>query len=250
MTAPGPNPENWSPLLAPLRALRAHYRFVVCGIIGAGVGMLLATVVPAPVFPEGWRPLELGSVTRGLIGWDVAVLLYLVTAARMVRRATHGSIRQCGFHSDEGRNAALFLTATATCVAIGAILAELVQSKALPGDEKAPHILLAIVTVFLSWAFMHLIFALHDAHEFYAEAAHSPKPGAQWPCVLRFPNTPTPQNLDFLYFSFVIGVACQTADVEICARRMRAGALARGIVAFFFNTTILALMVNIASQFV
>ena len=45
-------------------------------------------------------------------------------------------------------------------------------------------------------------------------------------------------------------VAFQTADVEICSRTMRAVALVHGVVAFFFNTTIVALMVNISSQYV
>ena len=249
MAAAGPDRTIRSPLLAPLRVLRAHYRLAFCALIGVAVGLLLPGTISRPDLAPDWLPLEFSAVTRGLIGWNVAVLLYLAVTTRMIMRSTHESIRRRALNSDEGRNAVLFLTATATCVAIGAILAELGQSKALMGDEKGPHIALAVVTVFISWAFMHLIFALHYAHEYYTEFAEAPEAETHAGGLL-FPATRTPQYIDFLYFSYVIGVACQTGDVAICSRSMRAVALVHGVVAFFFNTTILALMVNIGSQFV
>lgn len=249
MSAADPHRKTGSPLLAPLRVLRAHYRLAVCAIIGVAVGLLLPGTISRHALAPDWLPLEFSAVTRGLIGWNVAVLLYLAATTRMIIRSTHESIRRRALISDEGRDAVLFLTATATCVAIGAIIAELGQSKALFGDEKAPHIALAVVTVFISWAFMHLIFALHYAHEYYTEAAEAPQPGVHAGGLI-FPETHTPQYIDFLYFSYIIGVACQTGDVAISSRGMRAAALVHGVVAFFFNTTILALMVNIGSQFV
>lgn len=248
--APDRNDKARTPLLAPWRILRAHYRLAICGAVGFCVGLLLPPTVSGGHPPFDWAPIELTAVTRGLIGWNVATLLYLYAAARMILRSTHESIRRRALLSDEGRGAVLVLTATATFVAIGAIVAELGQSKSMFVDEKGPHIFLAVVTVFSSWAFMHLIFAFHYAHEFYVEFARAEGVATVGRGGLHFPNTPTPQYIDFLYFSFVIGVACQTADVEICSRMMRGVALAHAVAAFFFNTTILALMVNISSQFV
>jgi uncharacterized membrane protein len=49
---------------------------------------------------------------------------------------------------------------------------------------------------------------------------------------------------DFAYFSFVIGMTAQTADVSIASREIRRTATAHGIVSFFFNVTLLALMVE------
>ncbi|WP_442754593.1 DUF1345 domain-containing protein [Methylocystis sp. JAN1] len=250
MAAIGPDAKRRSPRPAFWRILRAHYRLVICGAVGAAFGLGLPTSIEQPAAVFDWLPREFGGVTRGLAGWNVAVFLYLIAASRIIRRSTHESIRQRALLSDEGRTAVLFLTATATCVAIGAIIAELGQTKTLFEDEKVAHIALAVVTVFSSWAFMHLIFAFHYAHEFYSEADEAPEEKASARGGLHFPNTPAPQYSDFLYFSYVIGVACQTADVEICSGAMRNVALVHGVVAFFFNTTILALMVNISSQFV
>ena len=52
-----------------------------------------------------------------------------------------------------------------------------------------------------------------------------------------------------MYYSFTIGTACATADVNITDRRMRRITTLHSIVAFFFNTTILALTVNIGAGF-
>lgn len=239
-----------SRFLAPWRILRAHYRLVVCGAIGVAAGLAMPRAIDRAAVAVDWLPIEFSLVTRGLIGWDVAVLLYLVTAARSVLRSTRESIRRRALLTDEGRGAVLFLTATTTLVAIGAIVAELGQSKMLFEEERPAHIALAAITVVLSWAFMHLIFAFHYAHEFYSAKTEAPEIGAAPRGGLNFPTTPAPQYIDFLYFSYIIGVACQTADVDICSRSMRAVALAHGVVSFFFNTTILALMVNISSQFI
>lgn len=249
MAASGPWPSR-SPLGAMWRVLVAHYRLVICGAVGAAIGLALPPTIDHNAWGAGWLPWEFTPVTRGLVGWNVAVLLYFIAATRTILRSTHESIRRRAIKSDEGRTAVLILTATATCVAIGAIIAELGQSKMFFEEEKAAHISLAVATVFTSWAFMHLIFAFHYAHEFYSEEARAPHDAVAGRGGLRFPNTQTPQYIDFLYFSYVIGVAFQTADVEIWSRGMRKVALVHGVVAFFFNTTILALMVNISSGLV
>ncbi|MBV9702296.1 MAG: DUF1345 domain-containing protein, partial [Methylobacteriaceae bacterium] len=62
-----------------------------------------------------------------------------------------------------------------------------------------------------------------------------------------FPDTRQPTFIDFLYYSFVIGCASQTADVETTSRPMRVITVLHGVISFFFNTTILALTINIGS---
>ena len=64
---------------------------------------------------------------------------------------------------------------------------------------------------------------------------------------LAFPHEDAPDYGDFLYFSFTIGAASQTSDVTILSRRMRRLVLAHTILAFLFNTTILALAINVGA---
>ena len=57
-----------------------------------------------------------------------------------------------------------------------------------------------------------------------------------------------PDYADFLYFSFTIAVASQTADVSITNRPMRRLVLLQSVLSFAFNTTILAFTINIAAS--
>ena len=63
--------------------------------------------------------------------------------------------------------------------------------------------------------------------------------------VQRFGIGYAPGYSDFLYFSFVIGMTFQVADVAITAKGLRRVALAQGVLAFFFNVIVLAFTVNI-----
>jgi uncharacterized membrane protein len=51
-----------------------------------------------------------------------------------------------------------------------------------------------------------------------------------------------------VYFSFVIGMTAQVSDVGITDKTIRRTATVHGIISFFFNTALLALMVNIAAS--
>jgi len=141
---------------------------------------------------------------------------------------------------DEGQIAVLTLTAIAALASLGAIVALLGMSEA--GNRAPSHLMLAVVTIFLSWTFTHSMFALHYAHEFYDE--NDGKGGG-----LIFPgDLREPDYWDFVYFSFVIGMTSQVSDVAITCRPIRHTVSAHGVISFFFNVTLLALTVNIAAS--
>jgi len=95
--------------------------------------------------------------------------------------------------------------------------------------------------VVLSWAFTHTTFALHYAHEFHEQEATR---GA----ALIFPGNEEPDYWDFLYFSLVIGMTSQVSDVAIACKPIRRTVSAHGVISFFFNVALLALMVNMAAS--
>ncbi len=139
------------------------------------------------------------------------------------------------------------LPSLATLAAIAAIVAELAIVKELSGSFKGLHIGLAAATIVSAWLFIHLTYALHYAHEFFDEYFVEPGRPAAERGGLAFPGTDHPDYFDFLYFSYVIGVACQTADVNITSPAMRRVALVHCVLAFFFNSAVLALTINIAA---
>ena len=67
---------------------------------------------------------------------------------------------------------------------------------------------------------------------------------------LFFQETGCRINFDFAYFSFVIGMTCQVSDVQVTSHRMRRLTLLQSVLAFGFNTIILALLINTVSSLV
>jgi uncharacterized membrane protein len=141
---------------------------------------------------------------------------------------------------DEGQFGILILTAVAALASLVAIFALLGSSSA--GMRSPADLLLATITILLSWAFTHTIFALHYAHEYYDE--NDGKGGG-----MQFPgDEPEPDYWDFMYFSFVIGMCAQVSDVTVSCKPIRRTVFAHSVVSFIFNAALLALTVNIAAS--
>jgi uncharacterized membrane protein len=182
-------------------------------------------------------PASLRQVTRALLGWDVFITVYLLLVFTMVLRSGLTHIKRNAALQDDGRFVILLVAAFGAFASLAAIVSELGAS-----HHSAPALTLATVTIALSWAAVHTIFALHYAHEFYRGA----KPGG-----LQFPSGDSHENADywdFVYFSFVIGMTAQVSDVGITDKIIRRTATAHGIVSFIYNTALVALMVNIAAS--
>ena len=212
-----------------LRMIMSRPRFFSCVLIGA------VTVVALP------SSLALHTVTRLIIGWNVGVCLYLLLAAHMMFWSSHETMRSRALLQDEGRIVILALVIMASVMSLGAIVAELSVVKEMHGTLRYSHIALTVLTLFSSWAFTQVMFALHYAHDYYLSEARGATGG------LDFPGGQTPDYADFLYFACVIGTSGQTADVNITRQAMRRTGLVHCVLAFIFNTTLLALTINIAS---
>lgn len=204
-----------------VRIMRARPRLFVCALIGLAVIAAL--------------PGELRTPTRLLIGWDVGVALYLAAALAGMARADISRIRRNAATQDEGQAMMLIGITAAAVASLAAIVAELGS-----GHRGPQHLVLATTTILLSWGFIHTFFALHYAHEYYGERAKQ--------TGLAFPGTDHPDYWDFMYFALIIGMTSQVSDVAIASQRIRRTATAHGLVAFFFNAALLALMVNIAAS--
>ncbi len=210
-----------------LRQIHVRPRLTTSTLVGAGVLFLLPGVVSGP--------------TRALLAWDVGGGLYLALAWTMMLRENMEKMRSRAMRQDDGAAAVLALTVFAAVASLAAILLELIGLKGYPASRQSLHLALAAGTILCSWCIVHTSFALHYAHEYYVALSRSERR------CLAFPGNDQPDYADFLYFSFVIGTTSQTADVTIASGAMRRLALVHGVIAFFFNTTLLALSVNIAA---
>jgi uncharacterized membrane protein len=208
--------------------IQTRPRMFICAAIGTAVGVLAPGIEHA--------------VTRSLLGWNVGVWLFLVMIGVMMLRADHDHLRRSAIAQAEGAAAVLALVVFAAVVSIVAIVIELSAAKGPGAHHALPHVLFALATVTGSWLLLPTLFSLNYASLYY----RTTRGGG-----LKFPEpdeTFKPDYADFLYFSFTIAVACQTADVTITNRPLRRLVLLQSVLSFVFNTTILAFTINIAAS--
>ena len=199
--------------------------------------VLLLLITASSLF---W-PVEGGWLSRLALGWDIGVGLFLIVSVFKLRRArSTDDIRRRAAALDQAGGAVLPLALFAAVASIAVVVGEAVR---VAGDSQQAGgaAVLALATVALSWTFVHLIFALHYAHAFYAAAGKGKDQGG-----LAFPGGEDPDYWDFLHFSLIIGVALQTADIQILDRKLRRTVTVHSVTAFLFNTVIVALTVNLA----
>lgn len=180
-------------------------------------------------------------ITRLLITFNCGAIFYIILAGYMMFLSTHKRMLLRAELQDEGEVVIFFLVMGSLVTCLTAIIGELSVAKTLSGATKLEHIFLVALTIFTSWLFTHLIFAQHYAHAYYLNFSRHKEEGLQFPC------TKLPDYADFIYFSLIIGTSAQTADVSFSSRKLRRIGTFHCVLSFFFNTTILALMINIAS---
>jgi len=180
--------------------------------------------------------------TQLLIAWNITVGVYLILAANMMLGANEERMKLRAQMQDEGQTTVLLLTVFSLIACLTAIVVELSGLKDMSATLRGLHVGLAGLTIVTAWFFVHLMFALHYAHEYYGGAARGEPP------CLEFPgHSLRPDYTDFLYFAFIIGTSGQTADVSIASKPLRRLGTMHCVLAFFFNTTMVALTINIAA---
>lgn len=213
-------------------AFAARPRLSVAVGIGVVVGTATALLGPG-----------LSPSSCGIAGWDAFCAGYLVLTLTALAREGPAEIRARAAGQDQGQAVILLLILTACAVSLAAVGVELSQAQHDTGLVKTVRVTTAFVTVVGSWLVMQLVFALHYAHEYYAA-----DPGTGTDAGgLAFPGGQAPDYWDFLHFAIVIGVASQTADIAFTGRRLRRLGTLHSLIAFVFNTLVLALTINLVA---
>jgi len=185
-----------------------------------------------------WVPRE---ITRLLIGWNGGVILFLVLTFFFMSNSDPAIMKRRALGHDEGGHLILVLTVLASVASVGALIAELSAAK---GSQYGGYrVALAAGTVVLSWCFVQIVFAMRYAHVYYLEEEEGrPKGG------LEFGECGEPDYWDFVHFAIVLGATSQTADITFSSKEMRRLGTLHTLVAFGFNTAILATMINLAAS--
>lgn len=156
-------------------------------------------------------------------------------------------VRKIAKLQDSSRTFLFLFIIGASIASFGAIIFLLKSTKGHAANVDS-HILLAIVAVIISWWLLHTVLTLRYAHLYYdiTKDDGTSKPGGG----LEFPGNEEPDYLDFVYFSFVLGMTFQVSDIVITSKSIRRLATMHGLLSFGYNTAILALSINVISGMV
>jgi uncharacterized membrane protein len=188
-------------------------------------------------------PIPLVWQYRGLLGWCVGIVVYLLLAWWLCVRFDAKRTRARAQAQDEPSGVLFLLMLLATLTGVAAIFILMQQSRSLSGTERALHIALSMAALAASWLFIQTVFAFRYAHRYYQEEKLKEPDGPG----LRFPGGLDPDYFDFLYYAHVVGMTSQVSDVQVTSREMRRLTLVHGVLSFGFNMLILALSINVVA---
>jgi uncharacterized membrane protein len=203
--------------------------------IGIAVGCGIAVLVAMPA--------QFSLLSRLLIAWDVALLILLSIQWIIIGRTNPQICRARASEDDPGNIGILLVIVLASMLALGGAVFMLHGPDPLVAGSVYPVIPgIVLVTVAGGWLLISSTYTLHYARLYYGE---DDEPGG-----LIFPSgSPDsftmPDDKDFAYLSFTVGMTFQVSDVQVTTSRMRRAILVQALVSFVYNLAILALVINV-----
>jgi uncharacterized membrane protein len=197
---------------------------VTCALLGGAVVGVIVSLFTVPS----------ASV---LVGWDAAVVIYLVWVWSSVWRLDPRVTAQLANREDPSTAVAELMVVgagTAMLVAVGFALAKAGQAT---GGMKAYLIALGLLSVVLSWTVVHTVYMLRYARAYYGEPVGG----------IEFNEEEPPTYTDFAYFSFTVGMTFQVADTNITSKAIRRVTLHHALLSYLFGAVLLGLVINVVA---
>lgn len=211
-----------------LSGITRHWR------LGAGV------VVGA----AGWfGAQELGwpGATPMLAGWVSGAVVFLGLTWQLLLTADEARVKARAALEDEKTPVILLVILAAVLASLGGIVMAMIETKTGTSFEKILVASLAGLTLVSSWLVMQTVFVIHYAHRHFGGSKKE---------VFGFSGDAPKTYMDFVYLSFCIGATFQVSDMEVNTTRLRNLITAHAAAAYFYNTAILALGINIIAGLV
>jgi uncharacterized membrane protein len=196
--------------------------------LGAGVGAHAAGLLPG---------------ASSLVGWNIGCLVFLIPTAWLFIHAREPEVRRRACEEDESRAVILLLVLLAVAISFAAIVVALREAK----DAHARSPLLvggAILTIVMSWLLVQTIFCIHYAHKYFGDRDDDGRADRG----LKFDGDQPSTYQDFFYVAVCMGATFQVSDFSCTNTHFRNLVTLHALVAFAFNTLVLALGVNIAAS--
>lgn len=178
-----------------------------------------------------------------LIGWNAAAAGFVIPAFWIMVTSTEEDLRRRARVEDTDRYVLMSLVLAAVALSFAAIVFALKEAKPGPGRTPEPALILglSVLTLVLSWLVVQCLYALRYAHRYFGDQGGDGAPDGG----IQFPGGAPSSYQDFLYVSVCVGATCQVSDVNITSTKYRNLVTSQALVAFVFNTMVLALGINI-----
>jgi uncharacterized membrane protein len=193
---------------------------------------MLAGAVTASV---AW--LTMPVVASILLGWDVAVVLYLIWTGASVWKLDPARTAQLAKREDPSTPVAELVVLLAGTAMLAAVGFTLVKAGQTAGGLKAYLVTIGLISVVLSWAVVHTVFGLRYARAYYSEPVGG----------IEFNEAEPPNYTDFAYYAFTVGMTFQVADTNITARAVRRTTLHHALLSYLFGSVLLGIVINVVA---
>ena len=184
-----------------------------------------------------------------MITWIAYSLSNLILSWFSILTSHPREILKTAAMQDASRTFIFIFLVIIAIVSLFVVILLLKSTQNLTGQELIIYVLLTFVSVISAWWSVHTVFSFRYAHLYYGSVKDNIT-GMEIFGGLQFPNDAEPDYLDFVYFSFIIGMTFQVSDVSITSKHMRRLVWMHSIISFVFNTVILALSINIISSLI
>jgi uncharacterized membrane protein len=201
-------------------------RVIGSAAIGPPVGVVVALFAP-------WELAMLAA-------WIAVATLLLLRIWLRVGQFTPSQTRELATREDDSRTSADLLILVASVASLGGAAAGLVKAHESDSTRETLLTVASVLTVAVSWALVHTVFALRYAHEYYTRSI---KGGIDFKS-----GDYEPDYADFAYVAFTIGMTFQVSDTDIGSRVIRRTVLRHALVSYLFGAIIVAMMVNVIAS--
>jgi uncharacterized membrane protein len=210
--------------------------------------VLLAAALGVAVFAASAR----AGAPRGLaslMGWNAAAAAFLTVTLQMIWRDDEATVRKRAAWEDENNAVTLLIVLSAVAAGLAGTVVAMHEAKA-----AAAHVagadpwawVFSVSTLLLGWMTVQTIFSLHYAHKYFGDGdADGAADGG-----VQFPGQPPTTYHDFFYMAVCIGASGQVSDFNITSSSLRRLVTLHALLAFFFNTAVLALGINILATLI
>jgi uncharacterized membrane protein len=173
-----------------------------------------------------------------LLGWNTTGVVLLMLSWLPIATADSAATHRRAGSEDPGRTLVYAIVVAASAAALFSAFVLLRHARSLAPGESHAVVALCLSTVALAWALTHTAFTLRYARLYYREDREGIG-------GVEFPGKESPSYFDFAYFAFTIGMCFQVSDTCVTSHQIRRAVLLHALIAFVYNTAILAFVLNL-----